>query len=292
MKENELKITLLVSTYNWKEALKCSLMSAFRQTLLPMEIVIADDGSDEQTRNLIEEMRQISPVPLVHVWHEDKGFRKCEISNKAIAKSQGDYIVQIDGDVILERHFIEDHAALAEKGYFVCGSRVHLDSRTSNLILSGKIRIPRIFHLPIGYFLNSLREAHLRNFFAKRYGRKLDHMRGCNMAFWKDNFIQVNGYNEDSKGSYFKPDSAKRPSILHWGACGIKFTFDASSFWGWHGNGRDGAMLLFVAGNVRIFNFLTEMYRYAPITKPYFGRVYKGYALNSNKMPCGGVTTK
>lgn len=197
MKENELKITLLVSTYNWKEALKCSLMSAFRQTLLPMEIVIADDGSDEQTRNLIEEMRQISPVPLVHVWHEDKGFRKCEISNKAIAKSQGDYIVQIDGDVILERHFIEDHAALAEKGYFVCGSRVHLDSRTSNLILSGKIRIPRIFHLPIGYFLNSLREAHLRNFFAKRYGRKLDHMRGCNMAFWKDNFIQVNGYNED-----------------------------------------------------------------------------------------------
>ena len=106
------------------------------------------------------------------------------------------------------------------------------------------------------------------------------------------NTKNINGYNEDSKGSYFKPDSAKRPSILHWGACGIKYTFDGSNFWGWHGNGRDGAMLLFVGGNVRIFSFLKEMYRYAAITKPYFGRVYKGYALYSNKMPCGGVTTK
>lgn len=197
MKEKELKISLLVSTYNWKEALKCSLVSAFRQTLLPTEIVIADDGSDERTHCLIEEMCQISPVPIVHVWHEDKGFRKCEILNKSIAKIQGDYIVQIDGDVVMERHFIEDHAKMMEKGSFVCGSRVLLTKEVTDRILKEEIGEPSIFSLPLGYALNGFRISLLRKYLAKRYAKDIGHLRGCNMAFWKDDILGINGYNEN-----------------------------------------------------------------------------------------------
>ena len=197
MEARRTKITLLISTYNWKESLKCSLTSAFRQTLLPMEIIIADDGSKEDTRELIEEMRQISPVPLIHVWHEDRGFRKCEILNKAIAKAQGDYIVQIDGDIVMEQHFIEDHANMMEKWYIICGSRVLLTKEITDKILTGIIKKPNVFSLPLGYALNGFRISPLRKYLAKRYAKDIGHLRGCNMAFWKEDIIAINGYNED-----------------------------------------------------------------------------------------------
>lgn len=121
-----MKTTLLISTYNWPQALGKVLDSVLRQTVLPDEVVIADDGSGEETRRLIAAKAQGFPIPLVHVWHEDKGFRKTLVLNKAIARATGDYIMQIDGDVVLERHFVADHLEVAEEGCFVCGSRVKL----------------------------------------------------------------------------------------------------------------------------------------------------------------------
>ena len=109
-------VSLLISTYNWKEALSLCLYSAFAQTVKPAEILIADDGSREDTRQLIDEMRAKTDIPIVHVWHEDKGFRLSAIRNRSIEKAKGDYIIQIDGDIILDRHFIADHLELAEKG--------------------------------------------------------------------------------------------------------------------------------------------------------------------------------
>ena len=84
MKNREFKVSILVSTYNWPEALELSIKSMWRQTLLPNEIVIADDGSDEKTRELIARLKRESCVPIVHVWHPDEGFRRTEILNKAI----------------------------------------------------------------------------------------------------------------------------------------------------------------------------------------------------------------
>ena len=87
------KVSLLIATYNWKEAGNLSLLSVFDQTTLPQEILIADDGSKDDTRQMIEEMRKISPIPIIHVWQEDKGFRVGAIRNKAIARASGDYII-------------------------------------------------------------------------------------------------------------------------------------------------------------------------------------------------------
>ena len=71
--------SLIISTYNWPEALEIVLISAKRQTILPKEILIADDGSKNETSILIEKFKKKLSVPIIHVWHEDKGFRKSEI---------------------------------------------------------------------------------------------------------------------------------------------------------------------------------------------------------------------
>lgn len=192
-------VSVLISTYNWKEALALCVRSVLRQTVRPAEIVIADDGSRDDTRATIEALRRETDIPIVHVWQEDCGFRKTEILNKAILKVSHPYIVQIDGDVVLERHFIEDHLEVAEKGCFVCGSRVGLKPEmTARFLREGVDFRPPFLQLGLGYALNSLRIGPLRRYLAPRFGQKdLTRLRGCNMAFWREDLLRVNGYNED-----------------------------------------------------------------------------------------------
>ena len=107
-------ISLIIATYNWPEALRLCLDSILRQTILPSEIIIADDGSDERTTKLIHEFTQNASFPIFHEWHEDRGFRKTIVLNKAISKASSSYIIQIDGDIIASPNFIEDHAKASD----------------------------------------------------------------------------------------------------------------------------------------------------------------------------------
>lgn len=192
-----MKTTLLITTYNWPEALRLVLHSVKLMRRLPDEIVIGDDGSTDDTRKMIERVAKDFPVPIVHVWQEDRGFRRTAILNKAIARATGDYIIQVDGDVLLNPHFVEDHIEVAQPGCFVCGSRVKLDAKlTKKIFDTSRVKL-NFWNLPIGYMCNSFRSHVLRYLLAFRYGKRIDHLRGCNMAFWKSDLIKVNGYDEN-----------------------------------------------------------------------------------------------
>ncbi|MBV7528468.1 glycosyltransferase family 2 protein [Chitinophaga sp. sic0106] len=190
-------VTLLIATYNWPAALKLCLESVRQQTVMPKEVIVADDGSREETTELIKSFQQNFPVPLIHIWQPDDGFRLAQIRNKGIAAASGDYVIQLDGDLILEKHFIADHIATAEPGYFVTGSRVCLTKEiTEQVFVDQSLDIKRI---PAGYRFNSMRIPLVANFMAKKYkmkGRHKYYVKGCNMAFWKKDLIMVNGYDE------------------------------------------------------------------------------------------------
>lgn len=205
--KRELKVSLIISTYNWPEALELSLLGVAEQSVMPVEVIIADDGSKKETADLIDRMREKVPCPLVHVWHEDTGFRLAAIRNKAIARSTGDYIIQIDGDIIPEKHFIEDHIKLAEKSFFIAGSRANLTSQlTDELFKTKRINLTP-FTKGVRNTFNALRIPVLTSYFIFRYRRKhAYYARGCNLSFWKDDLIKVNGYNEDLEG-WGKEDS-------------------------------------------------------------------------------------
>jgi glycosyltransferase involved in cell wall biosynthesis len=191
--------SLLVSTYNWPDALALCLKSILEQTVLPAEIIIADDGSRDDTRYLIQNFSQQSAVPVVHVWHPDEGFQLSKIRNRAIAKAVQAYIIQIDGDLILNKHFISDHLHIREPGYFVSGSRVLLSNATSEALLQrGSIEVQK-HHKGSKNFFNRFRNRTLRQVLSTRYkisGANKYYVKGCNMAFWKTDLLKVNGYNE------------------------------------------------------------------------------------------------
>ncbi len=198
-----LNCSLIISTYNWPGALLLCLRSVRNQKVLPGEVIIADDGSAQETANLIEEMRAGFPVPLHHVWHPDEGFKLAAIRNKAIAKAKGEYIIQTDGDLILHPYFIADHLQMRKPGYFVTGSRVMLSAKsTSQLIENRSINLKK-YGKDRSNLVNGIRNKFLRNMLATRYKVKSGYeyyVKGCNMAFWRNDLVMVNGYNEAFTG--------------------------------------------------------------------------------------------
>ncbi len=192
-------IALLISTYNWPQALHMVLNSVETQTLLPSEILIADDGSTEDTKKVIEDWKQKLTIPVKHFWHEDKGFRKTIIMNKAIASSSSDYIVQIDGDILLEKHFIQDHKKNAKKGFFIKGSRALILKDRTKSILDSQIFVLKEEIKHVKNTINATRIPFLAPVFRKDKF-KSNNVKGCNFAFWKKDFIAVNGYDNDMDG--------------------------------------------------------------------------------------------
>lgn len=218
-----MKTALLVSTYNWPEALQLVFKSIEKQNLLPDEILIADDGSTEDTKYIIEQFQKISPVDLKHFWHKDNGFKKSEIINKAIANTDADYIVQIDGDCIMHQDFIKDHTQMAEKEVFIFGSRVNITEKIKKEIFK-KEKIEFSFFSPgIKKRGRTLRIPILRNQFEAKpeFSNKV---RGCNLSFWRKDFIAVNGYNENISG-WGREDSELVLRMLNSGIKGKRLKF-------------------------------------------------------------------
>lgn len=196
--------SLIVSTYNRPDALKCCLQSIVVQSQLPDEIIIADDGSGPETRQFVNLFKGTSPVPIVHVWQTDEGYQLAKIRNKAFTAATKEYIIQIDGDLILHRHFIQDHMRVAREGVFVSGSRVRIDETLTKDLTTGKV-MPAL----IKQHSNHLSKKHngvyspvlCRMNYLLQVGKKnYKYVVGCNMAFWKKDLEKVNGYNEGFKG--------------------------------------------------------------------------------------------
>ncbi len=191
--------SLIVATYNWPEALNLCLLSIKSQSVLPAEVIIADDGSSQETKLLIEKFQSDFPVTLIHVWHEDLGFRKAIILNTAIKKASGDYIIQVDGDVILDKNFIKDHQSIAETAVFVRGTRAHIEQKMlPELYHSARIHFSFLSKGIINRF-NAIRFPLLAFLFEKKINSS-NSVRGSNLAYWKSDFILVNGYDNELKG--------------------------------------------------------------------------------------------
>lgn len=200
MSQTYFKTTLIISTYNWPEALRACMESVARQSVLPDEVVIADDGSTDDTREVIDMFRSSSGILVRHVWHEDKGFRKSAILNKALSViDPHNYVILIDGDLILHKHFVKDHVRLAEPGYYVFGRRAYLSRELTNKALANPDNTIHIWQPGIGHRSNMLYLPWL-SCLTQRYRRNRIYGQGCNLAAWQQDILAINGFNEDYEG--------------------------------------------------------------------------------------------
>ncbi len=198
-----LSVSIITTSYNQEKTLRLLLASLERQTFKDFEVLIADDGSSDGTESLCQIKRCF---PVRFITQPDMGYRKSKIVNEAIRNSQGKYLIFLDGDVILEKHFVEDHWNFKEEDHFICGRRVDLGPEITEKISENDVTAGRFdrwnFQLmwsackgDTQYFKRSLR---IQNLILRRilgYHRPLDIL-GSNFSAWKKDIVLVNGFNE------------------------------------------------------------------------------------------------
>jgi glycosyltransferase involved in cell wall biosynthesis len=194
-----MRISVVVITYNWPEALELVLRAIAGQTELPYEVIVTDDGSQPSTREMLRRLAPDYPVRLVHLWQPDDGARMSRARNRAIAAARGDYIILLDGDMVTERHFVADHRAFARPGCFVQGSRVLTDANSVKHMLDRDTSFPRFFRRGIERRRHTLRWPLLARLFAMPSTRQRG-IKSCNMGFWRDDLLRLNGFNETMTG--------------------------------------------------------------------------------------------
>lgn len=208
---DKLGISVIITTYNWPSALDRVLSGLALQDYQPFEVIVADDGSKEDTGQIIQAWQQKASFAIKHCWHPDEGFRAAMIRNRAAALASYDYLVFLDGDCVPLPHFVRNHINLAEEGYFVAGNRLLLNESFTQQILTQKIPIER--YTSIQWAMATLKRECNRflPLLTLPIGplRKLAPFRWkgvktCNLGLWKEDYIRVNGLDEQYVGWGFE----------------------------------------------------------------------------------------
>ena len=190
--------SLIICTYDWPEALGFVLSSVASQSIMPNEVIVADDGSDNSTKMLVEEYSELLSVPIIHSWQEDIGCRLPHSRNRAISKSHYEYIIVVDGDTVLHHDFIKDHKRFANKGVYIQGSRVLLQPEFSRNIFKESIfSKPSFFSKDSKNKLNMIRIPLISLLLSYFKSQNINRIRGCNFSVYKEDILKVNGFNEE-----------------------------------------------------------------------------------------------
>lgn len=201
-------ISVVLATYNWPQALRLCLQSLAEQTDKYFEVVIADDGSTNETTQLIQNYSQSLNLRIRHVWQPDMGFRKAMVLNKAIAESLGEYLVFLDGDCLVQPDFIERHRKLSQSGVMVTGSRVLIGKMLTKQLCdvgswSHKKFIRSVFRYRLTGEINKLFPLLLKmpdvpvRIYKKFVWKRI---KGCNMAVWREDALKIQGFDEGMQG--------------------------------------------------------------------------------------------
>lgn len=210
--------SLIVSFYNKPETLKLVLQSVRDQSAENFEVLIADDGSSDANVAQVKQFISNFPFPARHIWQEDNGWRKNTILNKAAAAAHSDYLIFIDGDCILHRHFIKEHIAHREPGKVLAGRRVYLSPAVSSLLLKcgnyRKLYTPYgIFRLIVDRYVYHA-SAHLENgiYFGNKFLRRFINRKdrgilGSNFSLFRSDLLAINGFDEQYTAPYIGEDT-------------------------------------------------------------------------------------
>jgi glycosyltransferase involved in cell wall biosynthesis len=228
-----MKQSVIVSTYNQPEWLAKVLHGYLYQTFRDFELLIADDGSDGRTLEVIENFRKLANFPVRHIWHADEGYRRQRILNQVLLQVENEYIIMTDGDCIPRKDFLAVHAAKAQPGHFLSGGYCKLPMDLSLHVSFDDIRSARAFE--VGY----LRDHQLKEFspafkigLPVALGQLMDTFtptkatwNNCNASGWTKDLIAVNGFNEQMQ--YGGADRELGERLANYGVTGLQIRHQA-----------------------------------------------------------------
>jgi glycosyltransferase involved in cell wall biosynthesis len=227
-------LSVIFTTYNSPAWLDKVLWGYRSQVFRDFELIIADDGSTAPTAELIAQVQKTVDFPVRHIWHEDQGFRKCEILNKAILQASADYLVFSDGDCIPRKDFLQVHALSRKPGHFLSGGAIRLPMDLSKQITAEDIVKQRVFD-PGWLAENGLAQTAWKKLrfttrssaagLMNRITPTQATWNGGNASAWKKDVLAVNGFDERMR--YGAQDREFGERLVNKGIVGLQVRYSA-----------------------------------------------------------------
>lgn len=197
-------VSVIISTYNQPLWLEKVLWSYEFQTFKNFEVIIADDGSNNTTKILVDKIKREVSFPIQHIWHEDNGFQKTIILNKATVKSKGKYLVYTDGDCVARKDFLEVHVDKRDSGYFLSGGYFKLPLNISEIITKEDIEKQLCFDvnwlkikgLKSSFKNNKIIARGIKQKILNTLTPTTRSWNGHNSSGYKSDIIKANGFDE------------------------------------------------------------------------------------------------
>jgi len=202
-----MKASVIFTTYNHPQWLKKVLWGFAAQSTRDFEIIVADDGSDSETKDVIADFSKENNIPLKHIWHEDTGYQKCQILNKAILASESDYLIFTDGDCIPNPDFVKNHINLSERNKFLSGGYFKLPMSVSKKITIHDILNKNVTKpswllrngVPFTFRLSKLYSHPLLSAILDILTTTRATWNGHSASTWKNLILKTNGFDERMK---------------------------------------------------------------------------------------------
>lgn len=211
-------VSVVISTFDQPNALAFALHGFARQSFREFELVVADDGSDESTKKVIEDFRATAPFPLKHVWQKNTGFRKARIMNEGVRVSEGRTLVFSDGDCIPHRDMVKLHVEHCSPGSFCTGATVDIPKEESALLTRESVArgdyesVLTLKWRAWGHWIQ------FKNWWGLLIGKITQpKIFGRNFSVDRDAYYAVNGLDENFEG-FGKEDSDLRNRLRRSGA--------------------------------------------------------------------------
>lgn len=225
-------VALIVSTFEQPDYLRRVLDAVSRQSRLPQEILLADDGSGEETKEVFSRWSAQQPFASRHIWQAHDGFRKAHILNRAVAATSATYLVFLDGDMVPHPDFIADHCAVARPAAFVQGHRALVEQKAADWFGRRALAVDRRRALWQGQ-LSGLKNAWRWPVPMVSEKNHLRGIRGCNLSLWREDMQRVNGYDEAFTG-WGREDSEFAARLMNAGVRRLDLRGRALCFHLWH----------------------------------------------------------
>ncbi len=203
-----MRIAVIITTYNRPDALQAVLEGYLKQSDGDFEVMLADDGSAEDTAHLIRQFQQRAAFPIRHIWQEDLGFRAAMARNRALAATNADYVIFTDGDCVPPVDFVARHRMLSEPGWFLSGNRLLLSQEFTAAVLRDRLPIHR---WRLSDWLKARKQGHIARilplmrlpdvkWLRKLAPRRWEGAKTCNLSAWRSDLLRVNGLDESYTG--------------------------------------------------------------------------------------------
>ena len=225
-------VALIVSTFEQPDYLRRVLDAVSRQSRLPQEILLADDGSGEETKEVFSRWSAQQPFASRHIWQAHDGFRKAHILNRAVAAASSTYLIFLDGDMVPHPDFIADHCAAARPAVFVQGHRALVEQKAAAWFGRRKLAADRRRALWLGQ-LSGWKNAWRWPVPIVSEKNHLRGIRGCNLSLWREDMLRVNGYDEAFTG-WGREDSEFAARLMNAGIRRLDLRGRALCFHLWH----------------------------------------------------------